>query len=159
MGPNPSSTQLRDENGLTAAMRGRAESKRIRALEKEAKIQAALLGKSQAKKEFRQIEELKSEPLVVPPRTIKEMQSFGYTIINREMTWLDKLSSVRGLDDDEIQSLVRLMTALNTTAKTGQKLDEPEGLTEPKPILGETEESFALRMAEYKRQLEEAANG
>jgi hypothetical protein len=152
-------TQLRDENGMTAAMRGRANSLKKRQMVQELKNQAKILGK-EAGKELAQALKVESEkPLEVPARTIKEMQAFGYQIINREMSRLDRASENFGLDDDEIQSLTRLMAALNTTAKTGQKLDEPEGLTEPKPILGETEESFALRMAEYKRQLEEAANG
>ena len=147
--------QLRDGNGMTAAMRGRIESKRIRAAEKEAKALAKESGKLAGQELVRDIEKMRSEPLRYPPRTVEEMQEFAYGVINRELSWLDRLSANRGLDEDEVQSLVRLLAALNTTAKTGKALKNDES-DEPQPMIGETEEAYKARLKAY---YEGIANG
>ncbi len=76
------------------------------------------------------------------------MQEFGFDIINQELQRLYELSQIRGLNDFEAATLTKLMTAVNTTAKTKQALS-PEA-DETKQREGESNE-------DYKARLERAA--
>lgn len=148
-----SNHSLRDENGLTAAMRGRIQSKARREQEKAikaaAKIAAKQMGKQQVKDfQKRMLEVQAATGGVAAKRTIEEMQEFGFSIINQELERLMELSKIRGLNDFEAATLTKLMTAVNTTAKTKQAL-APEA-DETKQREGETVE-------EYKARLERAA--
>ena len=147
-----SNHSIRDENGLTAAMRGRIQSKARREQEKEIKKQAKIAAKQMAQV---QVKEYKKKMLEVqaagaapPKRTIEQMQELGFDIINQELQRLLDLSNLRGLNDFEAATLTKLMTAINTTAKTKQTLS---------PEADETKQRDGETIEEYKARLERAA--
>lgn len=147
-----SNHSLRDENGLTAAMRGRIQSAARREQEKqikrEAKLAAKAMGKSQVH-EFRQNMLKVAAAGVNPPRrTIEEMQELGFDIINKELQRLNGLADLRGLSDFEAATLTKLMTAINTTAKTKQTLS---------PESDETKQREGETLEQYRQRLEDAA--
>ena len=147
-----SNHSLRDENGLTAAMRGRIQSKARRVQEaeikKQAKISAKMLGKAQVKDYAQKMLAVGAAGNSPPPRTVEEMQEFGFQIVNQELQRLFDLSQIRGLNDFEAATLTKLMTAVNTTAKAKASLA---------PEADETKQREGETIEEYKARLERAA--
>lgn len=147
-----SNHSLRDEQGLTAAMRGRIASKARREQEKEikkqAKIAAKQMGAAQVKEFKQRMLEVAAAGVATPKRTVEEMQEFGFDIINQELQRLFDLSQLRGLSDFEAATLTKLMTAINTTAKTKQTLS---------PESDETKQREGETMEQYRQRLEDAA--
>lgn len=157
---NPNSHALRDENGMTAAMRGRANSIASRAAEKKLKAElkanmrekAKEIAHAMADKQAKALERRFAEGLAIPlvERNPKEMQAFGYKIINRELQRLSAMSESVGLNEEEVQTLVRLISALNVTAKTERALS---------PEADPTQQREGESIEEYRARLEKAANG
>ena len=147
-----SNHSLRDENGLTAAMRGRIQAKaraaQVKEIKKQARISAKMLGKAQVKDYAQKMLDVGAAGANPPARTIEQMQELGFQIVNQELQRLFDLSQIRGLNDFEAATLTKLMSAVNTTAKTKQAL-APES-DETKQREGETIE-------QYRERLEKAA--
>ena len=146
------------EDGLTGRQRGLTQSKVIREVKKDiantARRRTAELTKQAIKAfEVRVTEEeidVLSGKVEVPDRNVKQMQAFAYTIINRELSRLDRVSKIGPLSGLKIKNLTALMSMLNTTAKTDKTVNDEDDVPGQRP-----DESLEA----YTRRLEDAANG
>ena len=135
-----------DNHALGAAAKRQIAQETFRRLKASVKEHAHVAANQRAAELIRKVkEEIETADIFdVPKRDIKAMHTFGYEIINRELSRLNRNSLVRGLSDDEIQSLMRLMGTLNVTEKTKKSINEESDETKQKE--GESDDDYRTRL-------------
>ncbi len=135
-----------DERELQDGARAKLKQHNFRVFKRGVKAAAVEAANRRAAYMISKVEsEIEREDIfAVPPRDIRQMHEFGYEIINRELSRLNLKSSTCGLSDDEIQSLMRLMSTLNTTEKTKKSVNEE--IDETKQREGESDDDYRERL-------------
>ncbi len=135
-----------DERELQDGARAKLKQHNFRVFKRGVKAAAVEAANRRAAYMISKVEsEIEREDIfAVPPRDVAAMHKFGYEIINRELSRLNLKSSTCGLSDDEIQSLMRLMSTLNTTEKTKKSVNEE--IDETKQREGESDDDYRERL-------------
>jgi len=135
-----------DNRELTAADKRQIAQETFRRLKRSVKDHAHSAAEERASEIIRKAKQelIEADIFDTPKRDIKAMHEFGYGIINRELSRLNRNSLVRGLSDDEIQSLTRLMGTLNVTEKTKKTINEETDETKQRE--GESDEDYRARL-------------